>query len=1130
MDIYLGKSKTGKSKFIYDAIDEDIKNKKNVILFVPSNLIDISKNQYMLYQEKEGIIDVEITTIDSYIKKNIKKVNLHFDEKYISKLEKKIILTKIIAENKDIFEIFKSAKSKQGFIDMLIEYIDIFRNSDEEYNEAYIENLNLKDEFMSEKLKEIVLAYNRYLEKIKGTYFDVVDEINLFVGNILNDSIKFENTKIYFDGYNSFSFVEYKLIDSLLKKNIEITFAITTDITNVEDIELGNSSDIFYMSNLTYKKLLEVSEENSQKVDTKVFTNNYSKASKSLVYLADKVFSEEKVVEKELDDIEITIETNKYTEIENIAKKIKNKIKKGYRYSDFCIYTTNVLEYSNIISKTFEEYDISLYIDGSEKIEIAKLTKYLDLLLEILVKDVNIEVIFELLKLGLNDFNLNDIYILENYVLEFNINKENLYKEFNINNVNKQDTIYDLVSLNETRVKIIEFLESSKKELDLKQNPKKIVEKIYEHLEINKVFSNYLAVLENESDELNYENENIGVIQSAIKDVNLKNLESQVWTKICDVFDSICKIYGEENITLENFYNVFFMGIKDVSIKGILPTKDQVTLVDINSSKIEMKKQVFLIGVNENQFPKKVEQDIIFGDIQLNDLEESGFKLKETSLTKLNMQLFNLYNVLNNTYEKLYIYIPAADVSGKALRTSGFITLIEKVAKIKILGNVVKIDEEKGKINLNDFLSKDKVFESSIQNLKDILRDNLKLNDEDIIKLLAIYDYFKENEKYSEILKYRKNDNDLDQETLGNMFKDRLNTSVSKLEAFERCPFAYFMQYVLNMKIEKKYQISNMETGSLMHNVLEIFSLYLLKNNIPWQEINITENKLDEKYEKIVCDIIEEQLENSFEKHKDSVKYYVLKKKMFKTIIKVVILISRGFNQSEFKPYGYEIEFKEGALFSPIKIELEKLEMYLVGKIDRVDVLEEDNNIYVRIIDYKSSAKVLNVNNIKDGNSLQLITYLTAFIDNFKKNKTEENTFNDVLPAAMLYFNLSDNIVSFKNYTNNEKKIEDEIIKRQRMKGIFLKDLNIIEKMDNKLSESNKKLIDISKGSFKEESKSSKALNEKEFVELCETSKVILKNIGEKLVSGVVKIEPNKKTNPCAYCDFSTVCRKDVCI
>lgn len=89
MNIYLGKAKTGKSKEIYENIDEDIKNKKNVILFVPSNLIDISKNQYMLYQEKEGIIDVEITTIDSYIKKNIKKVNLHFDEKYISKLEKK---------------------------------------------------------------------------------------------------------------------------------------------------------------------------------------------------------------------------------------------------------------------------------------------------------------------------------------------------------------------------------------------------------------------------------------------------------------------------------------------------------------------------------------------------------------------------------------------------------------------------------------------------------------------------------------------------------------------------------------------------------------------------------------------------------------------------------------------------------------------------------------------------------------------------------------------------------------------------------------------------------------------------------------------------------------------------------
>lgn len=1153
MDIYLGKSKSGKSKLIYENIDKDIKAGKNVILFVPSQSRVLAEKEYMEYLKKDGIIGVNITTIGIYIQENIKKFNLHLDKKYISKLDRKIILTQIISKNSELFKVFKKVKKKQGFLDMLSIYIDILKKN--KYSANDFKDLNLSNKLTENKVNEIVSVYDKYIEKINVDFVDSIDEMDIFISNLMENDFYLENTKIYFDGYNNFTKSEYEYISMLLKKNIDVTFAITTDITSIEDIYADATSEIFKTSNQTYNMLLKFANDAKISVYIKVLYENCSNASKSLVRLANNIFSDSVVLSEETkkeklnekkeeksneDDIHIILETNKYSEIQSIAKHINSKIKEGYRYKDFCIYTTNIEEYENIVAKIFYEYNISLYIDSSKSIEITKLTSYIMLLLEIIVQGVKTDSIIDILKLGLNDFNEKEIYELENYILEFNINKYNFLKEFTLNNKSINDTVYDLEKLNITRIKIQEFLNKLTNNLKGKITSKEIVKTIYEHLISDNIIKNHIEMSNEKNSNLN--------IQDSIYDINFKNLESQVWGKICEVFDSICKIYGDEKINIKEFYEVFKISIKDIKLKSIPPTNDQVSLIDINVSRAAITKQVFFIGVNENSFPKKVEQDVFFSDDELKKLDDKGLKLKETSLDKLNMQLFNIYNALNNVSEKLYIYIPSAKSNGAALRKSSLVTLIQKVSGVSIVGDVVKEDEKDSFSKLFDIcdidnsLSEDELFETMIKSIKQISDKGLELDEKTSLKLYSLYSYFKEKSTYNDILNYEKNDDNLDSDTIKSIYADVLKTSVSKLETFEKCPFSYFVKYVLNIKEEKKYKITNMDIGSFMHNVLEKFSMYLFENKKQWQEIILNENKLDEKYEEILYNIIENELEFSLKKHKESVKYYVLKQKLVTTMKKVIIVIARGFNQSEFVPYGYEIEFKEGAAFAPIKIQLENSDMYLVGKIDRIDVLNQDDKMYVRVVDYKSSSKTLNLDDIRQGLSLQLITYISAFIDNMKKINDENNQenqeknqeksekINSVIPSAMLYFTLSDKIVNLKEYTNDSDKIEEEIIKKLRMKGIFLKDAKIIEKMDNKLNDKSKRLIDISKTSLKEESKTNKALDQKEFEKLCDDIKVILKNIGEKVISGVVKIQPNKKASPCDYCEYSNVCRKNICL
>ncbi len=1093
-NIILGRAKTGKSKNIYDLMDKSINDNKKVILFVPSQTRVVAEENYMKYQNKSGIIGINITTISSYIEDYIKEFNLHFDEKYISKLDRKILLAQVVEEEKSHFKIFAKSKNKEGFIDLLNIYMDIFRKS--MIDENNIQNIKLQDKLLEAKLKEISYIYKKYIERVKEKYIDSIGEFEIFKNKVL-DRLDLSNTDIFFDGYNNFTEAEISFIGNLIDKCSNITVTLTTDITSKEDIDLGNSDGIFEVANSTYKRLLKICNKKDVGVNSKILYVNFSKADEDIKYLANNIFADSKpsIKKQNCDSIKINYTTNMYTEIESIAKIICDKIRNGNRYNDFLIYTTNPDKYENVINRVFYEYDIPVYIDKKYGIANSKLVQYIITLINILINGYNTQDLMSLLKLGLNDINIEDIYELENYLIEFNVNKYAICKELKLNNKKNSEKIYDLEYLNNIRTKIIDMYKLEGINSTDKYKVTDIVQAIYSHLNINNVF-------------LNYENY-ISKERSLDTQISLK--EIQVWGKICDIFNAISKIYGSYKISISEFLQIFKYTIKDVKLKIVPPSVDKVNVVDINVNKANDKLQVFFVGVNENEFPLVSEEDIFFSDLDIEKLKQSEITFKEDSISKNNMQLYNIYEALNSTYENLYIYVPVSDMNGKSIRPSSLITNIKQIYDIKIFGDVTVKDTG---TDFHDIYSKNRAFDKMIEL---VLNDNFS----DISEIVAMYEYLKDDKRYNDILNYIKNDSNISKETIETIYgSNKINVSVSKLEQFKKCPFSYYMKYCLNINTRKEFTVNAMDIGSFMHSVLEEFSKYLLKNNIYWQAILVDGVTLDKKYVDKLEEIINSVLNYSFDKQKSSIKYELLKRKLVSTMIKVVNVIARGFNQSEFVPFGYEIEFKDGGIYAPIEIKLDNGYMLnLVGKIDRLDVLDDGDKTYARIVDYKSSKRSLKLDDIREGISLQLITYLTAFIEN-KKSQNET-----ILPAAMLYFNLSNNLIKL-NYTKDEEKIESECIKALQMRGIYLKDEEILNKMDkNFANRGQTKYISISKQTMNKS-----AIDEKEFDELCKEAKSIIKSIGEEMTGGVVKIYPNKKTDACKYCDYSSICRKNICV
>lgn len=1092
INFILGKSKTGKTTHIYNMIQQDIDSGMDVILFVPSQCRAMAENEYMKILNKDGVIGVNITTVSEFVKENLKNQNLHIDEKYMSKLDRKILITKVIKENPDLFNVFEKVKRYPGFLDVLDIYMDLFRKNDISF-EKY-KDVSFEDKRTDKKFKELLNVYQKYIQKVEADYIDSVDEMDIFLSKCEKNN--FNNTNIYFDGYNNFNNNEYKFLDVLMKNNVNITISLNTDISRIEDIY--NSNGIFDISNTTYKRVCKIANKNKQKVENIVKYDNLFKAKEDIKYVANSIFDVKKsAIDKiNLENIQVVMHTNILKEIKSVASVISKKLKEGYRFSDFAIYTTNVDEYEKIISRVFYENNLNIYIGKNRNIYESLIVKYIQSILNLANKGLNLELIFEILKLGVTNIDLKDIYMLENYMREFNLNK------YLVNNkliLNTQDNKYDLEKLNEIKDKIVNdysFVVTMNN-----MSSKEYIELIYNHLKTSNIFSNYYDIV------ISVKEDNI--------DIDRNNFESQIWDELSNIFNSIIKVYRDEKISIDEFNNIFNLIIKDVTIKTLPPTKDQIELVDIDVAKIEPKKIVFFIGVVEGKFPKKVDEDIFFTDDELEKLHNKEIDIKETTITKLNMGFFNIYEALNNVSEELYIYIPSSTIDGKATRKSSLITLMEQISNFKIKGEVVTKNNLED--NLSNFSSKDDVFMWFVKNIDRLSEDDINNNK----LLLNMYEYFKQNDKYYSILKFKKDDSNLSHELTDKIYGNEFKSSVSKLELYKKCPFSYFMQYVLKVNPNKEAKVNVLELGSFMHSVLEQFSKTLLIKNVKWQEIlTLDLEDIEPKYYKILENIIEDTIDKNLSKQKQSVKYMVLKRKLINTMVKVIKTIAISYNQSDFEPYGYEIEFKDNSIFLPMQIQVGKNRvMKIIGKIDRVDMLKYNDNTYIRVVDYKSSSKDLKLENIKEGISLQLISYLICFME----NKREEN----IKPAGILYFNLSDKLVALSQYEQSNENIKKILMKKLKMNGIFLKDLEILNKMDRNFeSDNSNSLIDISTRSLKGESK--KALAEGEFDELCKQTKTILGQIGKNISDGIVKIAPDKKQDYCKYCNYSSTCRKNI--
>lgn len=1104
-----GRAGSGKSTYCLNSIKNRLNdnNGNTLIYLVPEQYTFQRETMLLKDVGEEGLLRAQVLSFKTMAQKVFDECGGRVHDR-MRDVGKSMLIHKILQESEENLQYFNRISKEQGFTDIISETITEFKK----YNvtpSVLREGLTkIDDEELKSKLTDLANIFEKFDISISENLVDTDDELT-YLANKLNNCSLYDNAEIWIDEFTTFTPQQMEVIKGLAKKCKEVNIALCMDeVSSGDDSEV---TDIFNSLKTTELRILNMMRDEhigyEKPVNLNDNKNNRFKYNHELKHLEKYFFTYPfKSYKQDVNTIRLYKANNSYDEVENVAKEILRFVRdKGYRFRDISVVCRNIDDYEKIATVIFNEYDIPFFLD--KKIDILSNPLIVLILssIEVMIRNWSYESVFKYLKSGLVNIDSNEIDILENYVLANGIKGFKWTNELSLSEEDNDeiDPIKVMIKVREPLIKLHSRIRGNK-------SVKAICTAIYEFL-IELDCFNRIEEWISEFDEYG--------MQSKVMEYQ------QVSEIVIDILDQAVDVIGEDLITINEFYKILNAGFQNREI-GIIPVAlDQVNIGGIGRIKGRNVKVLFIVGVNDGVLPAANKDEGILSDRDRDLLKENGIELSSSTRAKVFEEQYMVYTALTLASDYLMISYPMADFEGKSLRASIVIPRLKR-----IFPNLI---EESDLFNLKEKSDKYSKVTAPIPTFNELilaLRRNYENEDvEDYWK--DVYCWYKDKEEFYnksgnilEGLKYSNDGEVVAREKLKKLYsiKDgRLLFSVSRLENYAECPFSYFIKYGLKARDRKVYEFSAPDLGSFMHEILDEFTNKVKRERISWSELN------SERCRNIVSDLIEKKLiEDSNSILNSSKKYKYFTNRFKRVIAKSVSVLAEQMRKGQFEIFSNEFQFGNLRDGAPIKLELPSgEEVYLTGRIDRIDSLDLHGNTYIRVIDYKSGSKKFDLNELYYGLQIQLLVYLDAILKN-----SEYILHTQAMPGAILYFKIDDPIIKSKSELQDEE-IRKQVLDKLKMNGLLLKDAELVKAMDNDMETYSL----VIPATFKKDgdfSSNSSVITEEQFNILREYVNFKMIELCEDMLSGKIRIEPckNQRTSYCDYCDYSAICQFDTSI
>lgn len=1127
-----GRSGTGKTTFIQQEIMKKVKEQpigSFIFLIVPDQMSFSTEYDMTHDYDVKGIIRAQVTTFKRLAWRILQETG-GISRKEINGFGYRMLIRKLLENHKEEFALFRKAADKRGFTAEMESLLKEFSrySLDSAALSQLEENFQQIDapKTLQDKVHDLHLLVQAIENTLGTTYIDSEGYYPLLTAQLVHSEM-IRQADIYIDGFTAFTTREFELVQQLLK----VAHRVTVVLPMESETDADDEQALFYQSARTYVRLKEIAFENGIEVEpTDHCTEQYRFHTADLRHIESQ-FEVFPPVQQESDgSVEIIEAANRRSEIHAIARKMRDLTQKGkMRYRDMAIVYRQTDVYDPLIATIFPQYDIPVFVSQKKPMLHHPLIEFSRSVLEAIRSDWKYEPIFRAIKTDLFFPVTSDIQvwreradILENFVLAQGIygkrwfeEKRWYYKKYRgLELFTKRQTDEERAYQQEIeamRAKVREPLKDLEDQLKEAKTGREMVTALYNFIEGLEVFDKLQALKDYEMDK--------GRLLEASE-------HEQAWNRWVEILDQFVMLFGDQTMTLDEAYEILDEGFDTLEFSRIPPSLDQVTVANADIARLSKMKAVFVIGVNEGVYPKRMDYEGLLADSEREWFLQTGYEIAPTSKTRLLEEEFITYHAFTMASDRLIVSYALADEESKALLPSLYIKRLED--QLENIKKTIAFLDPSESLEEQSALSYIMHPRTSLA----YLMKQLRLHQEDHqigSEWLALQRYYEEDpywktvlERLMRPLKTHNKAEKLAPEMTEALYGSTLTSSISRIEKFYRCPFAHFSTYGLQLEERAEYRLETPTIGDLFHAALKWIAEETDRMKLTWAQLSNEQCALlAKKAVEEISPLLYHQILLS------TARYRYIARKLTHIVQRTLQSLSQHAKVSGFKPIALEAAFGPHEPLPPLVIQLkDHKKMQMRGRIDRIDATTINGKPYIRVVDYKSSAHKLDLNDVYYGLSLQMLTYLDVAITN-----SEEWLPIHAEAGGILYIHVHNPMLSPDNRLTVEE-AEKERLKDFKMRGLLLDNYDSIIAMDDQLTSSGgySQVVPVymkKDGSTSPNLSSIISPNDMKSLQYFVRNKH--KKAGEEILEGHTDISPfrMKQRTACEFCSYKSVCQFD---
>ena len=867
-----------------------------------------------------------------------------------------------------------------------------------------------------------------------------------------------------------------------------MTVTLTCD--HLEEDEGG--SGVFSPARRTAATLLRLAEKERIPCEVEHLVSPCAGKVKPLMYLEKSLFGEEAARPEPCEGaVELFQASDPRGEVEWTAARILQLVRSGeYRFRDIGVTARSYGSYRDLVESVFGRYGVPVFssamTDILEKPVLALVTAALDTV----AGGYRYDDVFRYLKTGLTGLSWDEVDLLENYVLKWDIRgsrwtqgKDWSWHPKGYNRTWEEGDRALLAQVDAARRRVSGPLET------LRKNPLKTG--------CSQAVSLYTFLEETGLPER---------LEERVETLTRRGRPAlaeeyrQLWDILCGALEQCARLLGDAPMELDEFAQLFKLVLSQYEVGTIPVSLDRVTAGETTRQTGHRVKVLFLLGADDASLPQVGTAPGLLSDDDRSLLAGYGLELAQSQRDLLYREITTIYQICARPSERLVVSWPAQGSGGEERRPSFLVGRLERLFEGL---RPLREEDLKGSFRLEAPLpaleqaGRDRTARGALENLPGFAEQTARLDQ------AAQWERGR-----------------LSRQAVDRLYGRRVAMSASRMDKYKSCHFSYFMRYGLAAEPRKPAGFTAPEYGTFVHYVLEhvLQDGMFAQTAIPGMEdADARRKRLRRLTREAVDRYVDEELGGV---DGQSARFRYLFRRLLRTVQAVVENVAEELFSSKFKPISFELGFGKKGDLPPVEFTHDGVTISVTGFVDRVDGWVDGGRLHLRVVDYKTGRKSFDLTEVWNGLGLQMLLYLFTL-----EEKGQALYGLPVEGDGVLYLPAREAVIRGSRSISDEE-LRKRVDKELTRSGLVVNDPQVLEAMEE-TGEDGFRFLPLKVRKSTGEITGEALASAEQLGKLGKHVQRVLEDICQELAGGSIAADPfwrGPEKNACRFCDYAAAC------